>query len=198
MTAMKKCKQCGEQKDIDSFAKNGKSGRHPRCKPCMSANARLFRIENIDHVKAIEKASYYKNIEAKKLSISKYYQANKESIKNREDDRYQVKKEHIRDISKKYRANNKDKVYAWNGTRRATLRNKSSFGDKFIISEIYALAKLRTKVTGFEWHVDHIIPLRHSLVSGLHVENNLQVITKAHNLVKSNKWNIDEFNNQNA
>lgn len=57
--------------------------------------------------------------------------------------------------------------------------------DRWLIAEAYHLARLRTKTLGYEWHVDHIIPLRGKRVSGLHVPTNLQVITGKENRIKA-------------
>jgi hypothetical protein len=62
--------------------------------------------------------------------------------------------------------------------------------DKWMIQEAYELAILRTKLTGFIWEVDHVIPLQGKLVSGLHTPYNLQVIPKLDNAKKSNKFFI--------
>jgi len=51
---------------------------------------------------------------------------------------------------------------------------------------IYVLAQIRTKNTGVKWVVDHIIPFRGKIVSGLHVPDNLQVITATENFTKNN------------
>jgi len=60
--------------------------------------------------------------------------------------------------------------------------------DFWMIKEIYSLAALRSKVFGFLWHVDHIIPVRGKKVSGLHVPSNLQVIPWIDNVKKHNKF----------
>lgn len=62
------------------------------------------------------------------------------------------------------------------------------WANSFFIEEIYALAKLREKVCGGKWHVDHIVPLKSHLVCGLHVESNLRVVPARVNLTKSNTY----------
>lgn len=84
---------------------------------------------------------------------------------------------------------NSGKKNALTKKRRHTLsKAMPSWANSFIIEEAYELAALRTKVFGFPWHVDHIIPLQGKLVCGLHVESNLQVIPGKLNLSKGNRY----------
>jgi len=57
------------------------------------------------------------------------------------------------------------------------------------INAVYLLRDTLTKDTGIPHQVDHIIPLHGDKISGLHVENNLQVLTATGNRSKYNYWN---------
>jgi hypothetical protein len=75
---------------------------------------------------------------------------------------------------------------------RARKQNKyPGWANKEEIKKIYAQAVLMERETGIKYEVDHIIPLNGENVSGLHVHQNLQIITKQKNIQKNNKF-IDE------
>jgi len=86
-------------------------------------------------------------------------------------------------------AKNSDKRSAYQAKRRAMLIQRTpkwlTKDDLWMIEEAYELAKKRTEMFGFEWHVDHVIPLQGKKVSGFHVPSNIQVIPGAENVRKN-------------
>lgn len=73
------------------------------------------------------------------------------------------------------------------GRFAAKMHATPPWANKFFIEEAYHLAALRSDMMGFKWEVDHILPLRHKLFCGLHVEYNLQVIPRVDNMRKGNR-----------
>lgn len=87
-----------------------------------------------------------------------------------------------------YRRENVAKIRAYDANRRAkSERATPSWANEFFMDEAYRLARLRTKLFGYEWHVDHIVPLQSKFVCGLHVHNNLRVIPGSENKAKGNR-----------
>lgn len=87
-----------------------------------------------------------------------------------------------------YKARNGGKLRAATARRRATkIAATPGWSEAFFIEEAYDLAQRRSRVLGFSWHVDHVVPLRNARVCGLHVIANLNVIPGVENMRKNNR-----------
>ena len=180
------------------------------CCTCVSERKKELYEQNKEKILAymkVQGAIYRANNPEKRLANSYKWRAqNKERVLSQERARRAANPEQIRKRSrahyrknrekealrmKQWRADNKGLVNAFTGQRRAAILNRTPAWltgcDRWIIKQAYELAALRSKMFGFPWHVDHVIPLRGKMVSGLHVPLNLQVIPGAENILKGNR-----------
>lgn len=74
-----------------------------------------------------------------------------------------------------------------NAYRRSHIGQRPKWGDKKRISMIYKASRLM-RDAGHDLVIDHVIPLNSELVCGLHVWNNLQLISSKANREKANHF----------
>lgn len=138
------------------------------------AKLSIYRKQNPEKEKVRSAKYRNENSEKCKAAIAKYLNANPEK-----------RKKSARDYVKRHPVEN---CISSSHRRAAKVQATPKWANEFFISEAYSLAALRTKMFGFKWHVDHIVPIRSPLVCGLHVENNLQVIPGTVNQSKGNRY----------
>jgi hypothetical protein len=163
MPDTKVCKKCGVDKALTEYHKDkhSKLGVRSYCKVCRVVEKREYYEANREQVIAQAIAWHRANPEQAAINARNKKQANPALYNSHTAKR-----------------------------RSAKLQRTASWADQDAIKAIYAEAQRLQEVLGIPMHVDHMVPLRGELVSGLHVESNLQVIPAALNLRKSNKFKV--------
>lgn len=182
------CNRCKVVKSIELFPKcsaNGKQGVKGECKQCSAERRKKHYAKNREHELAKHVAYREENLEELRKKRREYQagwvQRNFEvyTEKNR---LYDWMKRASRDAHFLESATNRSKL-----RRAATKAATPMWADFDRIREIYREARRLTLETGVKHEVDHIIPVQGKIVTGLHVPENLRVVTKAENRRKSNK-----------
>ncbi len=131
---------------------------------------------------------YRKNADKKKSQSVAWQKRNPDRVKISRDRSAEKNRASIRLRDSLRKKKFPEKFSAQNAARKAIkIRAMPKWANRFFISEAYHLAALRTKMFGYPWHVDHIVPLQSQLVCGLHVEHNLRVIPGRENIIKGNR-----------
>lgn len=171
----KTCKTCGDTKPLEDFTqvKRNSDGHSGSCKVC--DNAKKLSTDP-DRTKSRERV---RKFYATNPTKAKEYYDKKKGSEGFRQKQY--------NHTKAYREANPGWMASQCAKRRSIKKNATpAWQNEFFVQEAYELANMRTKSTGIEWHVDHIVPLQHKDACGLHTEDNLQVIPAVLNYRKMN------------
>lgn len=183
---MKTCSKCGEEKPLTEYRKRSasKDGLQPYCKICHSATEKARKDSKRDELSAARREKYANDESFRK---AQHARSTKWAAENRERTREIKRKSAQRPEAKAAMAARVRKRQA------AKLQRTPSWANEQLIAAYYKEAKRLEELTGIEFHVDHIIPLQGELVSGLHVETNLQLLPAHENIGKSNSFDPQTF-----
>ncbi len=188
--ATKICSRCKTPKPLAEYSKDarGAGGKRADCKACAKVRADLYTDTHRAQVLAAAKV-YREAHEAEVRAYQKTYrEAHLEEDRARSRMYAEAHSERARKRARDWQLANPDRLNAAHARRKAAkLKATPAWADPSAIAEVYEEARSLTEATGVEHHVDHIVPLKSKLVSGLHVEFNLQPLPKPENLKKSNR-----------
>lgn len=150
--------------------------------------AKAWRDANPDKVSDAKKEWRARNPGRAEQLFKAYRERNLEELKAKRRANYWANRERDLACAREWKARNRDAAAALVAKRGATKKRATpSWANEFFIREAYHLARVRSRVCGGKWHVDHIVPLQSKFVCGLHCEANLQVIPARFNQSKSNR-----------
>lgn len=191
----KQCTKCGIFKPTSEYCidKNKKDGLYSSCKDCKNKKNREYKKKNPIKIKAYNDAYRKDNKDNINIKSMDNYYANRENILAIHKQYRKDNKQKCRAVSKKYYQSHKIDWYIKKANRRALKNNATvSYADTKAIMRKYRVAQILGIINKRKYEVDHIIPLNHPLVCGLHHEDNLQILTMEHNRRKHNHFNTGD------
>jgi len=201
---MKNCAICLLPKTLEEFPlnKSSKDGRYRLCKNC---NSTVLKIRN-DSASFKSKRKIYLSCNRDRIneqalqSHFRHHEKNKARMlarRNAKKEEYIKKAKEWRSLNPEKVKHNRDKWFkerpgyiTERGMRRYAGRCAATpiWANIGAIRCLYAMASVAGEITGIEYNVDHVVPLRGKNVCGFHVENNLKIVSAIINRRKSNLW----------
>jgi hypothetical protein len=183
----------GHMNILDGF-KTCRKGLHrypkekTRCPECHKiANqkwAKTNKIKRRGHQEKYRKA-YPERIRKSREKYKENHPNGFKKARKRWSEKNQLKE---KACQKQWRQLNRGLINGWLAKRRAVKKQAMpAWANKINIEKIYKKAHELTERTGVPHEVDHIYPLQSKYMCGLHVETNLQILTKKENRVKGNR-----------
>ena len=173
---VKACTKCQAVKPLGDFyrSRDTKDGRAYHCKACMNERVKQWSSQNPD-----ARAQHRKRWRDENLELAK--QIEKRSYLENREQRLEYKRQ--------WSAANKPR-YCHYAMKRKVAQGRATppWADPDAIVAVYRQCAEVSQQTGVKHHVDHIIPLQGRTVCGLHVANNLQILTADANKRKANKF----------
>lgn len=169
---------------------------HRQCNQCAIELKKEWQQDNVEFLKELNKKYRVDHVEYFQQKHKEYYEAHKEEIKQWQMDHIET----IKENQKLWNEKNPDyqKLY------QREYRKQHPEIVKLLNLQNHVKRKLRIPKWGqdgiLEFYIncpktlviDHIIPLLGKLVSGLHVDYNLQYMTRHDNAIKHNKVDLNK------
>ena len=206
---MKKCTLCGVGKPVDQFYKRADSpdGYRHDCKECIKARVKKRFYAEHEKCKAAHRRYHAAKITANPNWYAEQYAAKREYMLSHSKKQYRANAAERIAKQKLWTEANPDRTKAYKHLwkkanpgsvheasvrrRRVQSRQTPAWSDRARVKAYYDVCAFFNSVNGYpKYHVDHIIPLKGTLVSGLHVHSNLRVIPARENERKNNKFEV--------
>jgi hypothetical protein len=180
---MKTCKRCGGEKPLTAFSprKDAKDGLAYWCTSCKTAattNGPNRKLVTQRYYARNREACVARSMECMAKKPEHYAQMARENQAKRDV-------EHVRALRRDWYRRNASKEIARVRARAGRLRSSLSILSLADQAEVAGLYRFCQLFRGFE--VDHLIPLNGKTVSGLHVPENLQVLSVTANRSKGRR-----------